>query len=137
MLSGKTPSEMRDTGIGVSHTYALLSKDEQKEWDEKIIFNSLPKDWNIHLHSMPETRGDNDIGSWPMYPNQDCRLLPDDICGRFREFKLHEVTAHLKDRGAKHEAKKIKGKHVNIWIIPEFERQREEFTEPNIEEVFE
>ena len=56
---------------------------------------------------------------------------------RFREFKLHEVTAHLKDRGAKHEAKKIKGKHVNIWIIPEFERQKEEFTEPNIEEVFE
>ena len=92
MLSGKTPSEMRATGIGVSHTYALLSKDEQKEWDKKIIFNSLPKDWNIHLHSMPETRGDNDTGSWPMYPNQDCRLLPDDICGRNREFKFYDYN---------------------------------------------
>jgi len=49
---------------------------------------------------------------------------------------LHEVTAHLKERGAKHEAKKVKGKHVNIWIIPEFEKQQEDFTEPNIEEVF-
>ena len=55
---------------------------------------------------------------------------------RFKEFKLHEVTAHLKERGAKHEAKKVKGKHVNIWIIPEFEKQQEDFTEPNIEEVF-
>ena len=28
---------------------------------------------------------------------------------RFREFKLHEVTAHLKEKNAKHQTKKIKG----------------------------
>ena len=55
MLSGKTPSEMRSTGIGVSHTYALLSEKEQEEWNKKILFDNLPKDWKIHLHAMPET----------------------------------------------------------------------------------
>ena len=54
---------------------------------------------------------------------------------RFREFKLHEVTAHLKEKNAKQQTKKIKGKHVNIWVIPEFEKQKAEFTEPNVEEI--
>jgi hypothetical protein len=99
MFSGKTPSEMRSTGIGHSHTYALLSKEEQKEWDKKIIFNMLPDDWKIHLHAMPRTRGDdNSIPTcWPMYSNpnttpglRDCKLLPDDICGRDRDFIFYD-----------------------------------------------
>ena len=51
---------------------------------------------------------------------------------RFKEFKLHEVTAHLKEFGAEHLTKKIKGKHVNLWSMAKFERQEEEFTKPEI-----
>tara|TARA_Y100000310_G_scaffold38882_1_gene36383 strand:- start:2927 stop:4072 length:1146 start_codon:yes stop_codon:yes gene_type:complete len=98
LFSGKTPSEMRPTGIGHSHTYALSSEEEKKEWDKNIIFNNLPDDWNIHIHSMPETRGDNDTAVWPMYPNQDCRLLPDDICGRDREFKFYDYEKEDDER---------------------------------------
>ena len=99
MFSGKTPSEMRSTGIGHSHTYALLPQDEQKKWNEKIIFNMLPDDWKIHLHAMPRTRGDDNLipTCWPMYrdPNttpglRDCKLLPDDICGRDRDFIFYD-----------------------------------------------
>ena len=99
MFSGKRPSEMRSTGIGHSHTYALLPKEEQVEWNKHIIFNELPEDWKIHLHPMPETRGDdNSIPTcWPMYtdPNttpglRDCKLLPDDICGRDRDFIFYK-----------------------------------------------
>ena len=100
MFSGVTPTEMRNPGgIGHSHTYALLSKHEQEEWNKKIVFKDLPDDWNIHIHSMPETRGDDNSipGCWPMYTDEntspglrDCKLLPDDICGRFREFKFYD-----------------------------------------------
>ncbi len=99
MFSGKTPSEMRSTGIGHSHTYALLSDKDKIEWNKKIIFNKLPSNWNIHLHAMPRTRGDdNSIRScWPMYNNpnttpglRDCKLLPDDICSRERDFKFYD-----------------------------------------------
>ena len=101
MFSGKRPSEMRNTGIGHSHTYALLSAEEKTAWDEKILFKQLPNDWNIHLHSMPETRGDDNSirNCWPMYTNRhttpgrdDCKLLPDDICGRFRDFKFYDYV---------------------------------------------
>ena len=99
MLSGKTPSEMRKTGIGHSHTYALLSEEDKKKWNKEIIFNDLPEDWNIHLHAMPTTRGDdNSISNcWPMYQDsnttpglKDCKLLPDDLCGRDRDFKFYD-----------------------------------------------
>ena len=95
MFSGHRASEMRDSGIGHSHTYALLSDEDKAIWDEKILFKHLPEDWNIHLHSMPNTRGDDNSihDCWPMYndPNtkpglRDCKLLPDDICGRVRDF---------------------------------------------------
>ena len=99
LFSGKTPSEMRNGGIGHSHTYATLSDEDKKEWDEKIIFNQLPEDWNIHIHSMPRTRGDDNAipNCWPMYNNpnttpglRDCKLLPDDICGRDRDFIFYD-----------------------------------------------
>ena len=95
MFSGYRPSEMRDSGIGHSHTYALLSEEDKVIWNEKIIFNMLPSDWKIHLHAMPRTRGDDNAipTCWPMYNNpnttpglRDCKLLPDDICGRDRDF---------------------------------------------------
>jgi len=107
LFSGKTPSEMRSTGIGHSHTYALLPKDEQKKWNEKILFNMLPDDWKIHLHAMPRTRGDDNLipTCWPMYrdPNttpglRDCKLLPDDICGRDREFKFYDYQKDEDER---------------------------------------
>ena len=52
---------------------------------------------------------------------------------RFKEFKLHEVTAYLKNKGATHDSKKIKGKFTNVWQIPSFTKQQEAFTQPKIE----
>ena len=52
---------------------------------------------------------------------------------RFKEFKLHEITAYLKNKGATHDSKKIKGKFTNVWQIPNFIKQQEEFTQPKIE----
>ena len=104
MFSGKRPSEMRPNGIGHSHTYALLSDEDKVEWNKKILFNELPEDWKIHLHSMPKTRGDDNDSpyphQWPMYQNpncpppnrKDCKLLPDDICARDRDFKFYNYN---------------------------------------------
>lgn len=101
MFSGRWPSEMRSTGIGHSHTYALLSDKDKEEWNKKIIFNQIPEDWEIHLHAMPNTRGDdNSIPTcWPMYNDEntvpgknDCKLLPDDICARDRDFKFYNYN---------------------------------------------
>ena len=101
MFSGNRPSEMRDCGIGHSHTYAGLSEEDKIVWDKKILLKDLPEDWNIHIHSMPETRGDNNSipGCWPMYKSEktspglyDCKLVPDDICGRFRDFKFYDYV---------------------------------------------
>ncbi len=52
---------------------------------------------------------------------------------RFKEFKLNEITAYLKNLGAEHSGKKIKGKFMNVWSIKNFEIQDEEFTQPKIE----
>ena len=100
MLSGKTPTEMFGIGgIGHSHTYSnLLSTEKAKEWDENIILHMLPEDWKIHIHSMPETRGDVQpkkveelkVGGFSRMTKlqmtaleiNSFRLLPDDICGR-------------------------------------------------------
>ena len=104
MFSGCRPSEMRDTGIGHSHTYANLSKEDKKIWDDKILLKHLPEDWKIHIHAMPPTRGDDNTirGCWPMYQDKnttpgfdDCKLIPDDICGRFRDFKFYEYKPSL------------------------------------------
>mgnify|MGYP003645453496 FL=1 len=109
MFAGVSPTELRNPGgIGHSHTYALLNKSDQKEWDKKIILKDLPNDWNIHFHAMPETRGDNNSirGCWPMYNNpntspglNDCKLLPDDICGRFRDFKFYNYNEGADEEG--------------------------------------
>jgi len=52
---------------------------------------------------------------------------------RFKEFKLNEITAYLKNLGAEHSGKKIKGKFMNVWSIKNFSVQEEEFTQPKIE----
>ena len=51
---------------------------------------------------------------------------------RFKEFKLHEITAYLKNLGATHSGKKVKGKFTNTWSVPNFQMQTEEFKQPNI-----
>jgi hypothetical protein len=87
LFSGRTPSEMRKGGIGMSHTYARLPRKDQVEWNKNIIFNNLPEDWNIHIHAMPPSRGDNDPTVWPMYRgHDDFRIVPEAICGRDRDF---------------------------------------------------
>jgi hypothetical protein len=51
---------------------------------------------------------------------------------RFKEFKLQEVTALLKNFGASHSGKKVKGKFINTWSVKNFNKQNEEFKQPKI-----
>ena len=112
MLSGKTPTEMFGIGgIGHSHTYSKLLSEKKsvEEWDSKIILHMLPSDWNIHIHSMPETRGDETTQQ--MVNLEDLkkgefsrikinsvknvdgfRLLPDDLCGRTGNMNFYEYN---------------------------------------------
>jgi hypothetical protein len=48
-----------------------------------------------------------------------------------REFKVHKITAILKEHGGKHEFWKVKGKGVNVWSVPEFEQQSEPHDTPD------
>ena len=41
----------------------------------------------------------------------------------FREFKVHQVTSLLKQRDAEHHFWNIKGKGVNLWSLPAFDKQ--------------
>jgi len=41
----------------------------------------------------------------------------------FREFKVHQVTSLLKQRSAEHHFWNIKGKGVNLWSLPAFDKQ--------------
>lgn len=42
---------------------------------------------------------------------------------RFREFKVHQVARTLRDRGATNLFMKLNRKGVNLWSVPEFERE--------------
>ena len=110
MLSGNTPTEMFGIGgIGHSHTYSKLLSEKKsiEEWNSKIILHMLPSDWNIHIHSMPETRGDrvtnkmvkvedmhkggafSRVKEFIEIDPSGFRLLPDDLCGRAPNMNFH------------------------------------------------
>jgi hypothetical protein len=82
MCSGRTPSEMDKYGIGYEKPYINLSDEEKIEWNKKIIFNNLPDDWKVHIHSMPETRGDKG----------DFRFVPNELFGIDRDVKYYDYN---------------------------------------------
>ena len=92
LFTGITPSELYPTGIGYENPYRyILTKDQQKEWNSKILINQLPKDWNIHIHAIPETRGDTST----------FRFVPDEIFGvnsryNYYNYKTHNEVEFLK-----------------------------------------
>ena len=49
---------------------------------------------------------------------------------RFFEFKGPKIASMLKDAGADHHFRILKGRGVNFWSIPEFARQIEGFDVP-------
>jgi hypothetical protein len=49
---------------------------------------------------------------------------------KFFEFKSVKIASMLKDAGADHHFKIMKGRGVNFWSIPEFARQSEGFDVP-------
>lgn len=51
----------------------------------------------------------------------------------FREYRVHQVTAVLKGNEAEHHFFNCKGKGVNCWSIPEFEKHEENFDVPKLE----
>ena len=91
MFSGRTPSEMKKYGIGYEKPYINMTDNEKIDWNEKIIFNELPSDWKIHIHSMPETRGDE----------KNFRFVPDELFDvnfkhNYYNYKTHNVVEFLK-----------------------------------------
>jgi hypothetical protein len=80
MFSGKTPTEVCKEGVGYKKLYPSFSDREKKAWNKKIIFNQLPEDWKIHIHSMSKTRGDK----------EDFRFVPDEICGIDRDVNYYD-----------------------------------------------
>lgn len=48
----------------------------------------------------------------------------------FRDYKVHQITAILKNNQAEHHFFNCKGKGVNCWSIPEFEQHEEDFEGP-------
>lgn len=48
----------------------------------------------------------------------------------FREYKVHQVTAVMKANGAEHHFYNCKGKGVNCWSVPAFEKHEGDFEVP-------
>ena len=81
MFSGMSPSELYPRkGIGYDDTYKHKDTFEKQVADKQMIFNMLPDDWNIHIHSMGPTRGDTD----------KFRFVPDEICEINRDYNLYD-----------------------------------------------
>ena len=118
MLSGMTPTEIAGAGgIGHSHTYDHLSEERMKEWDSEILFHMLPDDWKIHIHAMPETRGDlpasiqpgADRGAFTRSDGiqHEFRLVPDDLCGRNGLMKFYDYDANTDEDNFMKEMEKL------------------------------
>ena len=77
MFSGVSPSELYPMkGIAYEDTYKSKGAFEKQIADKKMIFNMLPNDWKIHIHSMGPTRGDK----------ENFRFVPDEICSINRDY---------------------------------------------------
>jgi hypothetical protein len=56
---------------------------------------------------------------------------------RFYEYKVHQISAIMKDTGAESAFMNIKGKGINTWKISEFKKMEGKFSVPDMgEEVF-
>lgn len=53
---------------------------------------------------------------------------------RFKSFSPQKLAAHLRDRGARSERKKIKGKDISLWCIPQFEVASPQLSTPGFNE---
>jgi hypothetical protein len=51
---------------------------------------------------------------------------------RFKDFKIHQISSHIREFGGAVELLKIKGKVISIWKIPMFDKQDEKFDTPEI-----
>ena len=77
MFSGMSPSELYPMkGIGYEDAYRHKGVYEKQIADKRMIFNMLPDDWKIHIHSMGPTRGDE----------KNFRFVPDEICSIDRDY---------------------------------------------------
>ena len=88
MFSGKTQSELHEKGLGCDKMYPTFSRGEKEIWNKKMIFNQLPEDWKIHIHSMPPTRGDGG----------DFKFVPDEICEIYRDVKYYDYKENEDER---------------------------------------
>ena len=89
MFTGVTPSELfPNKGIGYEAGYKDASIMHQILIDSKMIFNILPSDWNIHIHSMGPTRGDTVPvrGLDDVSADKEFRFVPDEICNIHRGY---------------------------------------------------
>lgn len=53
---------------------------------------------------------------------------------RFKDFKINQISSMIREYGGESQFIKLKGKGLNIWKIPAFDMQTEDFDEPFIED---
>ena len=98
MFSGKTVSELAPKGFGYEGTYKnILTDREKKKWDSQMIFNLLPEDWHIHIHSMGPTRGDTN----------KFKFVPDEICGIDRNYYTYDYNEDVDETGFMREMQRL------------------------------
>lgn len=51
---------------------------------------------------------------------------------RFKEFKIHQISAMIQEADGKHDFIRIKGKGINVWKIPKFTTQDSDHEIPEI-----
>jgi hypothetical protein len=54
---------------------------------------------------------------------------------RFNDFKVHQISAMIKEYGGEHQFLRLKGKGINVWKIPQFAIQDEAFKTPDYGEA--
>lgn len=86
------------------------------------------RQWEDMLRGMPYTDTEDPDGPLTFFRSTD--LMKFLHQQQFRELRQNEMWAILRENGAKHRQKNIKGKCVQMWGIPAFDNQEEEFNVP-------
>lgn len=101
------PKEASASGQLVNHLETFCTARAQAKVREEIL---LGKPWLD--------------GGWHHFRMGDFLLHLERI--RFHDFKVHKITQLVRGIGGRHEFMKLRGKGVNVWKVPEFERQRDD-----------
>ena len=96
--------------------------------EQFVTGQQLGRDWEDILKGMPYPHDDGFV----YFQSADLlRFLQN---RQFREMKQHEIWAELRDMGAGHGQKSIKGKCRQLWHLPQYPAQTEGFSVPQVDQ---